>query len=158
MATYGRNQARTSSPSPDPDEATPEPARRRSPSRTSSLLAAIRANRTGRIALKVGVALAGALVVAVGAALIPLPGPGWLIVLAGLAIWAVEFAWAKHLLHFTRAKLRRWTRWVAARPWPTRLAIGAAGLAFVAVVVWLSVRYSFGVDLWATCWEYVTTH
>lgn len=121
-------------------------------------IAAIRANSTGRIALKILIAVLGALVVAVGVALIPLPGPGWLIVLAGIGIWAIEFAWAKHLLHFTRAKLRRWTRWIGDQSWPIRLAIGAVGLVFVTVVVSLSVKYSLGIDLWAKFWTYVTTH
>lgn len=147
MGTSSRNTARSSPPAPDRDDRG-----------GSSLLATIRARRTGRIALKVTVAVLGALVVAVGIALIPLPGPGWLIVLAGLGIWAVEFAWAKHLLQFTRDKLRLWTHWLGRQSWPTRLAIGAAGLVFVAIVVWLSVKYSLGVDLWSALWKYVTTH
>lgn len=147
MTTPHRNPARTSPSSPTADE-----------SGRSRLLAAIRANPTGRVALKVGVALAGFLVVAAGALLIPLPGPGWLIVLAGLGIWAIEFAWARHLLRFTRDKLRRWTRWMAAQRWHTRIAIGAIGLAFLGVIVWLSAKYSLGVDLWAAFWSYVTTH
>ena len=118
----------------------------------------IRANPTGRIALKIVIGVAGALVVAVGIALIPLPGPGWLIVLGGLAIWAVEFAWAKHLLHYTRTKLQLWTDWVKRQSWAMRLAIGAAGMVFVAAVVWLSVRFSLGIDLAAEIWEYITTH
>jgi len=147
MATPRKNPARISPPSPQPDE-----------SRRTTLLDGIRANRTGRVALKLTIALLGALVVAVGITLIPLPGPGWLIVIAGLGIWAVEFAWAQNLLHFTRDKVRLWTYWVTRQSWPIRLAIGAAGLVFVSTVVWLSVRYSLGVDLWDAFWEYVTTH
>ena len=72
---------------------------------------------TGRVALKIAVAVAGLLVVAVGALLIPLPGPGWLIVLGGLGIWAIEFSWARRLLGFTRRNLRLWTRWVTRQSW-----------------------------------------
>ncbi|MWC00380.1 TIGR02611 family protein [Agromyces sp. MMS17-SY077] len=40
------------------------------------------------------VAVAGVLVMLLGLVLVPLPGPGWLIVFAGLAVLATEFAWA----------------------------------------------------------------
>jgi uncharacterized protein (TIGR02611 family) len=118
----------------------------------------IRANPTGRIALKVTVGLLGAAVVAVGIALIPLPGPGWAIVILGLSIWAIEFVWARHLLRFTRSGLTRWLHWVGRQPWAVRLMIAAAGLLFVSIVIWLSLKYSFGIDLWARLFGYVTTH
>jgi uncharacterized protein (TIGR02611 family) len=126
--------------------------------RMRTTLRIIRANPTGRIALKVGVALTGALVVAVGIALIPLPGPGWALVILGLAIWAIEFVWAKHLLRFTRAQVHRWTEWVRRRSWPVRILLGLVGLVFVAVVLELSLKYSFGIDVLARVGKYVTTH
>ena len=112
-----------------------------------SVLDKIRANPTGRLALKIGITVLGAFVIAVGIVLIPFPGPGWAIVILGLAIWALEFAWAKALLNFTRRQVRAWTRWIAARPLPARALIGVAGLLFVAAIVWVSVKLSFGVDL-----------
>ncbi|MEV4760827.1 TIGR02611 family protein [Micromonospora sp. NPDC049559] len=125
--------------------------------RVSMALELIRANPTGRIVLKVAVALAGALVVAVGFALIPLPGPGWLIVIGGLGIWAVEFHWARRLLTFTRRNVQAWARWVGRRSWPVRLLLGAVGLVFVCVVIWLSLKYSLGIDLVARAREYLAT-
>ncbi|MFD1321024.1 TIGR02611 family protein [Micromonospora sonneratiae] len=126
--------------------------------RLRTTLDLIRANPTGRIALKGFVALAGALVVALGLALIPLPGPGWLIVIGGLGIWAVEFHWAKRLLNFTRRNVRAWTRWVTRQSWPVRLLIGTVGLIFVGVVVWLSLKYSLGIDVVARVLAYLATH
>jgi len=120
-------------------------------------LQVIRANPTGAIALKILIALLGGLVVAVGIVLIPLPGPGWAIVILGLLIWAVEFVWAQHLLRFTRAKLRGWTSWIGRQSWPVRLLIGAAGLVFVAAVAIATLRFSFGVTV-ADIWQYITTH
>src|SRR5262245_32988095 len=93
-------------------------------------LESVRANRTARLAMRVTIAILGGLVVATGVVLIPLPGPGWLIVLAGLAIWAVEFVWARHLLQFTRDKLLKWTAWVGRQSLPVRILIGTAGLIF----------------------------
>jgi uncharacterized protein (TIGR02611 family) len=107
----------------------------------------IRANRTGRLALRVGVGTLGALVVALGIVLIPFPGPGWAIVILGLAIWAVEFAWARNLLDFTKRRVQSWTRWIGRQSIPVRAVIGVVGLIFVAAIVWASVRLSFGVDL-----------
>jgi uncharacterized protein (TIGR02611 family) len=78
------------------------------------------------------VALAGATVIALGLLLIPLPGPGWVVVFLGLGILATEFAWAERLLAYARTKLRAWTAWVARQALPARLAIGAAALLMVA--------------------------
>lgn len=121
-------------------------------------LEGVRANRTGRVALRVTVAVIGGIVVALGAVLIPLPGPGWLIVLAGLAIWAIEFVWARHLLQFTRDRLLQWTAWVRRQSWPVRILIGTAGLIFVAAVAAITVRFSFGVNIVGEVWQYITTH
>jgi hypothetical protein len=44
------------------------------------------------------IALVGGTVVLFGIALIFLPGPGVLTIAAGLAILAIEFAWARHWL------------------------------------------------------------
>jgi uncharacterized protein (TIGR02611 family) len=118
----------------------------------------IRSNPTGRLALRGGVALIGALVVAVGVVLIPLPGPGWAIVLLGLGIWAIEFVWARHLLRFTRGQLGRWWLWAGARSWPVRILLGAAGLLLVAAVVWASLKYSFGIDVLARIANFLATH
>ncbi|MFC7545911.1 TIGR02611 family protein [Plantactinospora sp. GCM10030261] len=117
--------------------------------RLHTTLDLIRANPTGRIALKIVIGLLGALVVALGAALIPLPGPGWLIVIAGLAIWAIEFHWARRLLAFTRRNVRAWTTWVGRRSWPIRVLLGTVGLVFVGVVVWLSLKVGLGIDVFA---------
>ncbi|MFC4145146.1 TIGR02611 family protein [Micromonospora mangrovi] len=126
--------------------------------RVHTTLDLIRANPTGRITLKIFIGIAGAIVVTVGIALIPLPGPGWLLVIAGLGIWAVEFHWARRLLGFTRRHVHAWTRWVTSRSLPVRFVLGAVGLVFVAVVVWLSLKYSLGIDLVARALHYLATH
>ncbi|WP_203704743.1 TIGR02611 family protein [Asanoa iriomotensis] len=115
--------------------------------RIGETLDLIRANPTGRMILRVSVAIAGLAVVALGILLIPLPGPGWFIVIGGLAIWAVEFTWAKKLLNFTRRNVRAWTSWIGRQPLPLRSVIGVVGLIFVAAVVWASVKVSLDIDL-----------
>jgi uncharacterized protein (TIGR02611 family) len=53
---------------------------------------------------RMAVAVVGFVVLVVGLVLIPLPGPGWLVVFAGLAILATEFAWAERLLRYAKDK------------------------------------------------------
>ncbi|WP_374102566.1 TIGR02611 family protein [Micromonospora sp. D93] len=134
------------------------PRRPRWRERISLTLDLIRANPTGRIALKIFIAIAGAIVVTIGIALIPLPGPGWLLVIAGLGIWAVEYHWARRLLGFTRRHVHGWTRWVTRQSLLVRIVLGSVGLVFVATVVWLSLKYSLGIDVVAEAMHYLATH
>ena len=66
------------------------------------------------------VAVVGGTVLAAGFALIVLPGPAFLVIPAGLAILAVEFAWARHGLRSARVLLPRGSKdEVASRKQPT---------------------------------------
>jgi uncharacterized protein (TIGR02611 family) len=120
------------------------------------VLERIRRNPTGRLALKITIGVLGGLVVALGIVLIPFPGPGWAIVILGLAIWAIEFVWAKNLLEFTKRHVQSWTRWIARQSRPMRAVVGVVGLIFVGTIVWISVRLSFGIDLVAVVWGWLT--
>ncbi|NJC66246.1 TIGR02611 family protein [Planosporangium flavigriseum] len=93
------------------------------------------------------VGLTGLVVVAVGLALVPLPGPGWVIVLGGVAIWAIEFMWARHLLRYTTEQLYRWNVWQRGQHWLVRVFLLLAVLAITATVVWLSIKQTFGFDV-----------
>jgi tellurite resistance protein TerC len=53
---------------------------------------------------RIAIALAGFTVLLVGVAMIVLPGPAVVVIPAGLAILALEFAWAKRLLAEAREK------------------------------------------------------
>lgn len=68
---------------------------------------------------KVIVTILGVLVVIVGAILIPLPGPGWLIVFIGMTILGSEYHWARRLTSWLRMQLAKfwawWKSWRAAR-------------------------------------------
>lgn len=65
---------------------------------------------------KVVVTVLGILIVVVGLILVPLPGPGWLIVFIGLTLLGSEYHWARRLLGWLRATLARfWERWNAWR-------------------------------------------
>ena len=95
------------------------------------------------MAWRVGVTVVGVAVIVGGIILLPLPGPGWLIIFAGLGILSTEYVWAKRLLGWLRRLVGRWWSWVAVRPRWVQALIGLAGLAFVAAVgygAWLIYR------------------
>jgi uncharacterized protein (TIGR02611 family) len=62
---------------------------------------------------KVLAASVGVVTLAVGVALLVLPGPGIAVVLLGLAILATEFAWARRSLHHAKRHGSRVTQKVA---------------------------------------------
>ena len=82
-------------------------------------------------------AVVGTGVIGLGLVLIPLPGPGWLIVFGGLAILATEFAWAGRLLDFARRHVGVWSVWVTRRSRLVRALLGVATLLVVAGAVWI---------------------
>jgi uncharacterized protein (TIGR02611 family) len=53
---------------------------------------------------RVAVTIAGFLVVLAGAAMLVLPGPGVIVIIAGLAILATEYVWAQRLLRAARLR------------------------------------------------------
>lgn len=85
----------------------------------------------GALAWRILITLLGVAVIVVGIVLLPLPGPGWLIIFTGLGVLATEYAWARHLLHRTRGAVGSWTRWSLRQNAWVRLAIGLGGLAIV---------------------------
>jgi uncharacterized protein (TIGR02611 family) len=86
----------------------------------------------GALIWRIGITVVGAAVLAVGIVLLPLPGPGWLIIFAGLGLLASEYAWASRLLGHARRLVAEWTRSVARRGIWVRIAAGLLGLAILA--------------------------
>ncbi|TFD62797.1 TIGR02611 family protein [Cryobacterium suzukii] len=67
-------------------------------------------------AYRLGVGLLGTMIVSIGIILIPLPGPGWLIVFLGLAVLGTEFASARRLgAVLKRIVTRIWAWWRVRR-------------------------------------------
>jgi uncharacterized protein (TIGR02611 family) len=107
----------------------------------------IRSRRATRIVYRFVVGLLGVALTLGGLLLVPLPGPGWLIVFAGLALLATEFAWAERLLTYARHRVHGWTQWVTRQSLLVRGLIGLGGLLCVAGAVWLFVAVE-GVPRW----------
>jgi uncharacterized protein (TIGR02611 family) len=69
-----------------------------------------------RWAYRFGVAALGASVAMVGLILVPMPGPGWLIVFLGIGILGTEFPSAARFgVYLKRALTRAWKWWNSRR-------------------------------------------
>jgi uncharacterized sodium:solute symporter family permease YidK len=88
------------------------------------------------------VAVLGGLLTLAGIALLVLPGPGFVLVAAGLAVLATRFPRAKRPLDYAKDKAQQGVEEVAKSPWR---AAGATAAALVLVV--LGVLTLVGVDL-----------
>jgi uncharacterized protein (TIGR02611 family) len=112
--------------------------------RVERFLARRRRTPAGRLAARVIIAALGLLIIAVGIVLLPLPGPGWVIIFGGLAIWSLEFTWAARLRHFAMREVSKWTAWVGRQPWWLRVLVGLGLLIIVAAIVAGSLAISLG--------------
>jgi uncharacterized protein (TIGR02611 family) len=97
----------------------------------------IKRNRTLNLAYRVGVGVVGGLVLLAGIVLIPYPGPGWLVVFAGLAILASEFTWAERVLRYAKGRYDAWTEWLRRQRPLVRWAVMAGTGLIVGFTLWL---------------------
>ena len=98
------------------------------------LRARARATPAGRLAWRIAITVVGVLVIAGGVVLLPLPGPGWLVIFAGIGVLGTEYVWARRLLGWGRAQVRRWTLWLAAQPLWVRVVVALASLIVLAAL------------------------
>ena len=94
------------------------------------------------------VAVVGLSAVLLGLVLVPLPGPGWVVVFAGLTILSRRFTWARRARTALQTQLARCARWFTGLPLGLRALTtclsalaGAAGtwacLAALGLPAWL---------------------
>lgn len=63
--------------------------------------------RSGGCLKKVVVGVIGLTVVVIGVLLLVLPGPGLLVIAGGISILALEFAWARRLMHRMKGAVKK---------------------------------------------------
>jgi uncharacterized protein (TIGR02611 family) len=97
----------------------------------------IRSNAQSHLIYRIVVGVLGLVIVVLGLILVPFPGPGWLIVFLGLAIWASEFEWAQRLLHLAKRTVNAWTDWLKPQPWWMKGLALLVCAAAVAAIFWL---------------------
>jgi uncharacterized protein (TIGR02611 family) len=101
----------------------------------------VKARRMLHLSWQVAVFIIGLAVVVAGVIMLPLPGPGWVVIFGGMAIWATEFVWAQLVLRWTKRKVTEATqRALDPRVRRRNLILTSIGLVIVAVLT--------GVYLW----------
>ena len=97
----------------------------------------------GELAWRIGVAVLGGTITVLAPIFLITPGPGWLIIFAGLGILASEFAWADRALIKTKMLAIKAAQ-KALPPGKRRLYIGIAIVIVVAIVLALfAIRRNF---------------
>ena len=94
-------------------------------------------NRDSSKIKKIVVGIVGGAVLIIGVLAIPYPGPGWLIVFAGLGILASEFEWAQRLLEYARGKYDKWQEWLKRQPVHVKIFFWSLTFAIVITTIWL---------------------
>ncbi|MCX5436090.1 MULTISPECIES: TIGR02611 family protein [unclassified Streptomyces] len=107
----------------------------------------IKARRALHLSWQVGVFVVGLAVVVAGVIMLPLPGPGWLVIFGGMAIWATEFVWAQLVLRWTKRKVTEATQ-RALDPAVRRrnIILTSVGVVIIAVLVAIYV-WKFGFEM-----------
>ena len=107
----------------------------------------IKARRMLHISWQVGVFVIGLAVVVAGIIMLPLPGPGWVVIFGGMAIWATEFVWAQLVLRWTKRKVTEAAqRALDPKVRRRNIILTSIGLVIIAVLVGIYV-WKFGFEM-----------
>ncbi|GGN70828.1 membrane protein [Streptomyces albiflavescens] len=107
----------------------------------------IKARRALHLSWQVGVFIVGLAVVVAGVIMLPLPGPGWLVIFGGMAVWATEFVWAQLVLRWTKRKVTEATqRALDPKVRRRNIILTTVGLVIVAALVGVYV-WKFGLAM-----------
>ncbi|MFI6496980.1 TIGR02611 family protein [Nonomuraea typhae] len=127
----------------DADQLKDEAARR---SGIHGWLDGFRSTRSGALTLKIVIGVIGAVMVVGGLIMVPFPGPGWLVVFAGLAVLSTEFHWAHKVLEFGKRTLHAWTEWFKRQGWTIRILVAIVTVVAACAIVYVGLR-TLGIDL-----------
>lgn len=86
---------------------------------------------------RVAVGVVGGLVLVLGLVLVPYPGPGWAVVIGGLAILATEFTWAHRAKMFVKDRYDAWAAWLRGRSTPVQVVFVLLTAAIVLGTLWV---------------------
>ncbi|MEU3163158.1 TIGR02611 family protein [Streptosporangium sp. NPDC006930] len=116
----------------------------------------VRSTSAGRLTLKIVIGVIGAVLVIGGLIMVPFPGPGWLVVFAGLAVLATEFHWAHRLLEFGKRTLSAWTAWLGRRGWSVKILVVAVAAVTATAIVYYGLKLSLHIDLVVEAQKFLT--
>lgn len=104
---------------------------------------------------KILIGLLGGIVLLIGIIAIPYPGPGWLIVFAGLGILSTEFAWAQSALDSIKKRYEVWQEWLNAQPFFIKASVWTATCIIVIMTIWLLNGYWLLGELLNIKWDWL---
>ncbi|KMS74972.1 membrane protein [Streptomyces viridochromogenes] len=105
----------------------------------------IKARRVLHVSWQVGVFVIGLAIVVAGIIMLPLPGPGWVVIFGGMAVWATEFVWAQLVLRWTKRKVTEAAqRALDPKVRRRNIILTSIGLVIVGVLVGIYV-WKFGI-------------
>jgi uncharacterized protein (TIGR02611 family) len=102
--------------------------------RAARIRSRVRSLPGGWVLWRVGVTIVGVAIIVVGIILLPLPGPGWVVIFAGLGVLATEYEWAARLLRWAKDMLVSWKDWLIRQPRWVQGIVGLAGVIFLAAI------------------------
>lgn len=103
------------------------------------------------------IGIVGGVVLVAGIIMIPYPGPGWLVVFAGLGILSTEFEWAQRVLHFAKGKYDAWQDWLARQHPAVKALFRLLTAAVVVVTIWLLNGYGLINRVLGLGWDWVNS-
>ena len=99
----------------------------------------IKKTQAGRVFWRVFIGLIGGTITVLGSIALIGPGPGILIVLAGLGILATEFAWAGRVMMETKRIASRAAERTGIKPWVKYFLIsGGAVVSIITIFIYYS--------------------
>ena len=97
----------------------------------------IKRTKAGRIFWRVLIGIVGGAVTVIGAVALVGPGPGVLVVLAGLGILATEFAWAGEVMMHTKRIAAKAALKTGMKPWVKYFLIsGGAVVSIITIFIY----------------------
>jgi uncharacterized protein (TIGR02611 family) len=97
----------------------------------------IKKTKAGRVFWRVVIGIVGGTVTVLGAIALVAPGPGILIVIAGLGILASEFAWASRVMVRTRTYAQKAADKVGIPKWVQLALIAGAAVLSILVILYV---------------------
>ncbi len=97
----------------------------------------IKKTKAGRIFWRVVIGIVGGIITVLGAIALVAPGPGILIVIAGLGILATEFAWASRVVVRTRTYAQKAADKVGIPKWVQLALVAGAAVLSILIILYL---------------------
>ena len=97
----------------------------------------IKKTKAGRIFWRAVIGIVGGIITVLGAIALAAPGPGILIVIAGLGILATEFAWASRVVVRTRTYAQKAADKAGIPKWVQLALVAGAAVLSILIILYL---------------------